>query len=220
MISLSLDASRADLHDDFRRVPGSFDYTIRGWKAAQEVGLRLQINTTVTRYNLFDLPKIFALVREQGAMTWSVFFLVPTGRGLPEDEISPADYEAVLNFLYDASKYIGLKTTEGHHYKRVVLQRTVLEAGGHAVAEHMALNETYLRLQEGLHASRPAQNRRCTPIACGAHPCMSIRPKASSLSRCPRRCLSERLSPSKRGQRARKGARRHIPRKPVVSDAA
>ena len=63
-------------------------------------------------------------------MTWSLFFLVPTGRALAADEIAPADYEAVLNFLYDAGKYISLKTTEGHHYKRVVLERTVLEARG------------------------------------------------------------------------------------------
>ncbi|HEX9114534.1 MAG TPA: TIGR04053 family radical SAM/SPASM domain-containing protein [Anaerolineae bacterium] len=149
-ISLSLDASTAEMHDNFRRVPGSYDYTINGWKAARAIGLKLQINTTVTRYNLWDLPRLFALVRELGAMTWSVFFLVPTGRGLPEDEISPADYEAVLNFLYDASKYISLKTTEGHHYKRVVLQRTALEARGLAPKSYMALNDTYDRLMAGL----------------------------------------------------------------------
>jgi AdoMet-dependent heme synthase len=149
-ISLSLDASRADLHDNFRRVPGSYDYTINGWKAAREIGLKLQVNTTVTRYNLADLPDMFKLVRELGAMTWSVFFLVPTGRALPEDEISPADHEAVLNFLYDASKYIGLKTTEGHHYKRVVLQRTVLEARGLSPEIYMDLNGTYHQLMEGL----------------------------------------------------------------------
>ncbi len=149
-ISLSLDASNAEMHDNFRRVPGSYAYTINGWKAAREIGLKLQINTTVTRYNLDDLPRLFALVRELGAMTWSVFFLVPTGRALPEDEISPADYEAVLNFLYDASKYISLKTTEGHHYKRVVLQRTALEARGLAPEPYMALNGTYDRLMAGL----------------------------------------------------------------------
>lgn len=108
-ISLSLDGSCPEIHDTFRGVPGSFDWTVNGWKTAQALGLKLQINTTVTRYNLFDLPKIFSLVRELGAMTWSVFFLVPTGRGLSEDEISPQDYEAVMHFLYEASKYISLK---------------------------------------------------------------------------------------------------------------
>mgnify|MGYP005813521751 CR=1 FL=1 len=152
VISLSLDGSCAEIHDTFRRVPGSFDWTVNGWKAAQALGLKLQINTTVTRYNLFDLPKIFALVRDIGAMTWSVFFLVPTGRGQAEDEISPEDYEAVLNFLYDAGKYISLKTTEGHHYKRVVLERTYLDQHHLPLADYMPLNGTYARLMEGLRA--------------------------------------------------------------------
>lgn len=149
-ISLSVDASNAEIHDAFRRVPGSFEWIINGWKAAHQAGLKLQINTTVTRYNLHDLPAMFALVRSLGAMTWSVFFLVPTGRGLPEDEIPAEDYEAVLNFLYDASKYIGLKTTEGHHYKRVVLQRTALEARGLPPEPYMGLNGTYQELKAGL----------------------------------------------------------------------
>ena len=169
-ISLSLDASTAAIHDEFRRVPGSFDWTVSGWKAAQEAGLRIQVNTTVTRYNLFDLPKMFALVRDMGAMTWSVFFLVPTGRGVMEDEVSADDYEAVMNFLYDASKYIGIKTTEGHHFKRVVLQRAALEMAGQPIEPYMHLNGTYQRLMEGLHEvsagydKLPSDRIRRTPM--------------------------------------------------------
>lgn len=169
-ISLSLDGSCPEIHDAFRGVPGSFDWTVRGWKTAQSIGLKLQINTTVTRHNLYDLPRIFALVRDLGAMTWSVFFLVPTGRGLSEDEISPLDYEAVMNFLYDASKYISLKTTEGHHFKRVVLQRSFLEAHDLPVQEYMQLNGTYERLMEGLRTETaqmqilPADRIRRTPM--------------------------------------------------------
>jgi AdoMet-dependent heme synthase len=149
-ISLSLDGSTAAIHDSFRGVNGSYDWTVTGWKIARQLGLKLQVNTTVTRYNLFDLPDIFALVRDLGVMTWSLFFLVPTGRGLVEDEIHPEDYEAVLNFLYDASKYVSLKTTEGHHYKRVVLQRSYLDAHQLASEDFMQLNETYYRLRSGL----------------------------------------------------------------------
>lgn len=155
-ISLSLDGSCPAIHDVFRGVNGSFDWTVNGWKTAQSLGLKIQINTTVTRHNLYDLPKIFALVRDLGAMTWSVFFLVPTGRALTEDEISPADYEAVMNFLYDASKFIGLKTTEGHHFKRVVLQRSYLEKHNLPVKEYMQLNGTYDLLMEGLRAETAA----------------------------------------------------------------
>jgi radical SAM protein len=149
-ISLSLDGSTPERHDDFRRVPGSFELTVKGWRAARAMGLKLQINTTVTRYNLRDLPNLFRLVQELGAMTWSAFFLVPTGRGLAEDEISPAEYEAVMHFLYDVSKYISAKTTEGHHYKRVVLQRAILEEKGIDFEDYLPLHPIYHELKAGL----------------------------------------------------------------------
>jgi radical SAM protein len=126
-ISLSIDGASEEKHDEFRGVAGSFQWTLHGWQEAKRIGLKVQINTTVTRHNLLDLPEIFRLVKNMGAMTWSLFFLVPTGRGKKEDEISPEEYEAVMNFLYDVSHYISAKPTEGHHYKRVVLQRTILE---------------------------------------------------------------------------------------------
>ncbi len=145
-ISLSIDGSTPEIHDAFRQVPGSFNLTVRGWQAAREIGLKLQLNTTVTRYNLNDLPNIFRLVQDIGVMTWSLFFLVPTGRGKAEDEISPAEYEDVMNWLYDASKLMSAKTTEGHHYKRVVLQRSLLDEMGLDPVEVMGLGDTYQRL--------------------------------------------------------------------------
>jgi AdoMet-dependent heme synthase len=150
-ISLSLDGSTPALHDDFRRVAGSYQMTLDGWRAGQEVGLRVQLNTTVTRYNLFDLPHIFRLVQELGVMTWSLFFLVPTGRGQADDEIAPAAYEDVMNWLYDAGKLLSIKTTEGHHYKRVVLQRRILEKVGANASEVMGLGDTYRTLNDIFH---------------------------------------------------------------------
>lgn len=149
-ISLSIDGSTPERHDDFRQVPGSFTLTTNGWQTAQKIGLKLQLNTTVTRYNLEDLPEIFRLVLEYGAMTWSLFFLVPTGRGKAEDEISPAEYEAVMHFLYDCSKYISAKTTEGHHYKRVVLQRAILDEKGLKVEDYFDLHPIYFQLRAAL----------------------------------------------------------------------
>lgn len=149
-ISLSIDASTPERHDDFRQVPGSFALTVNGWQIAREISLKLQVNTTVTRYNLTDLPQLFKLVQELGSMTWSLFFLVPTGRGLQKDEVSPAEYEAVMHFLYDVSKYISAKTTEGHHYKRVVVQRSILEEKGLPLDEYMDLHPVYYQLKAEL----------------------------------------------------------------------
>jgi radical SAM protein len=163
VISLSLDGSNPAVHDFFRGVPGSFDWTLNGWKTALSLGFKIQVNTTVTRYNLMDLPDIFALVRATGVMTWSVFFLVPTGRGQTQDEIAPQDYEAVMNFLYDASKYIGIKTTEGHHFKRVVLQRAALEAQGLPAQQALGLNDTYTQLLAGLRHVAPNPPEHANP---------------------------------------------------------
>lgn len=149
-ISLSIDGSDARRHDDFRRVPGSFQWTTEGWKAARELGLKVQINTTVSRYNLHDLPNIFKLVVDRGALTWSLFFLVPVGRAQQEDEITAEEYEAVMHFLYDVGKYISAKPTEGHHYKRVVLQRTILESKGIPAEAFFDFHPAYLVLKHDL----------------------------------------------------------------------
>jgi radical SAM protein len=149
-ISLSIDASTPERHDDFRQVAGSYDLTVNGWRVARKIGLKLQVNTTITRYNLTDLAPLFKLVQELGAMTWSLFFLVPTGRGLESDEIAPTEYEAVMHFLYDVSKYISAKPTEGHHYKRVVLQRSILDEKGLPLEDHISLHPVYYQLKAEL----------------------------------------------------------------------
>ncbi|MEW6278661.1 MAG: TIGR04053 family radical SAM/SPASM domain-containing protein, partial [Candidatus Eremiobacterota bacterium] len=122
-VSLSLDASGAEAHDAFRGVPGSFDLTMRGCDLVRELGMKLQINTTVSRRNLLDLPRIAARLVGLDVMTWSVFFLVPTGRAQQEDAITAEECEAIMHLMVDMSPYLPLKATEGHHYKRVLIQR-------------------------------------------------------------------------------------------------
>ncbi|AYG80592.1 Putative mycofactocin radical SAM maturase MftC [Streptomyces hundungensis] len=125
-LSLSLDGSTAERHDAFRGVDGVFDWTLDGWRTARALGLKVQINTTVTRAALPDLADIAALVKREGAMLWSGFVLVPTGRGADLDAPTPHEIEDVLHFLYDCGSVIATKTTEGHHFRRVALQRAIL----------------------------------------------------------------------------------------------
>ena len=129
-ISLSIDGSTAARHDRFRGVPGVYGCTLRAWDTARELGLKVQINTTISRHNLRDLPAIVRLVAARGAMTWSAFFLVPTGRGRQLESLDPTTVEDVLNFVYDAGEFIATKTTEAPHFRRVSLQRTLLESAG------------------------------------------------------------------------------------------
>jgi MoaA/NifB/PqqE/SkfB family radical SAM enzyme len=57
-------------------------------------------------------------------MMWSVFFLVPVGRGLLEQRISPNQYEEVFEKLWRQSRRqpYGIKTTEAPHYRRFVIE--------------------------------------------------------------------------------------------------
>jgi len=128
-LAISLDASRADLHDEFRRVPGSFDLTIRAIRAAAREGIPVQVNTTVTRRTIDDLPQMVHLLRDLGIVTWSVFFLVPTGRGKQADLVTPEAVEQLFGFLYDTSKRVpfAIRTTEAMHYRRYMLQRMAAE---------------------------------------------------------------------------------------------
>jgi AdoMet-dependent heme synthase len=130
-LAISLDASRADLHDEFRRVPGSFDLTIRAIRAANSEGIPVQVNTTVTRRTIDDLPQMVNLLRDLGIVMWSVFFLVPTGRGKQADLITPEAVEQLFGFLYDTSKRVpfAIRTTEAMHYRRYMLQRMAAEKG-------------------------------------------------------------------------------------------
>jgi radical SAM protein len=121
-VSLSIDGSIAVTHDAFRRVAGSFDWTIAACKAAIEAGLRLQVNTTVSNETVGELPGIAKLLNTLGAGMWSVFFVVPVGRAEAMQPLSPAGTEDVLHFLHDLAVIVPLKTTEAPAYRRVIME--------------------------------------------------------------------------------------------------
>lgn len=122
-VSLSLDGATAPMHDGFRGVAGVFDATLEAAGLVRDLGFRLQINTTVCAGNVDELPAILRQVTELGAGLWSVFFLVPTGRGGQLQPLGAAAVEEVLHWLVDVSPVVPIKTTEAPHYRRVLLQR-------------------------------------------------------------------------------------------------
>lgn len=132
-LALSIDGATARAHDEFRGEPGSFEGTVSIARYAREQGVPLQINTTVCRETLAELPDLADLIEELGAVLWSVFFLVPIGRGTVLDPIDPARSDRVMEWLLKQSetRSFGVKTTEAPHYRRVAVQT---RQGGDAVA--------------------------------------------------------------------------------------
>ncbi|WP_267643788.1 TIGR04053 family radical SAM/SPASM domain-containing protein [Haloarchaeobius amylolyticus] len=133
-MALSIDGGSAAAHDAFRGEQGSFAETVEAARAAREAGLPLQVNTTVCADTVDELPAIRDLVADLGAVLWSVFFLVPVGRGALLDPVSPDRAEAVMRWLHEVSETadFGVKTTEAPHYRRVAIQQSAGEDDGTA----------------------------------------------------------------------------------------
>lgn len=123
-LALSIDSANAEVHDDFRGVK-TFDRTIEILRYAHSIGLPIQVNTTITKRNVDQVDEMADLFAGLGIALWSVFFLVPVGRGLAEQRIEPWQYEMVFEKLWNHAmrQPYAIKTTEAHHYRRFVLEK-------------------------------------------------------------------------------------------------
>ncbi len=131
-LGISLDGPEAKTHDAFRGWEGSFDRTLEMLANARKLGMGVQVNTTITRRNFQMIDAMAELLADQGIAMWSVFFLIPVGRGIEEQRISAQECEDVFAQLWQHSKRqpFSIKTTEAPHYRRYVMQQ-----GGDPLAE-------------------------------------------------------------------------------------
>ena len=142
-VAISLDGADALTHDTFRGIPGAFDAAIAGFRNLKNLGMSVQINTTIARHNAHQLPLVLELAKSLGADALHTFLLVPVGCGVDiaaEQMVPPEEYERMLNWFYDRSLEGGieLKATCAPHYFRVVRQRRVAEHRSEAAAAQAA----------------------------------------------------------------------------------
>jgi len=125
-IALSLDGACRETHDLFRGVEGTWDRTLEATSRARAADIEVQINTTFTRQNIGEFDRFVEVMGKIKPVLWSVFQLVPTGRGSMGDLLTADEMEALFENLYELSLVVpwDIKTTEGHHYRRVVLQKS------------------------------------------------------------------------------------------------
>jgi AdoMet-dependent heme synthase len=138
-VAISLDGADAITHDTFRGIPGAFDAAIAGFRNLKNLGMSVQINTTIARHNAHQLPNVLELAKSLGADALHTFLLVPVGCGVDiasEQMVPPEEYERMLNWFYDRSLEGGIemKATCAPHYFRVVRQRRAAEHRSEAAA--------------------------------------------------------------------------------------
>ncbi len=142
-VAISLDGADALTHDTFRGSPGAFDAAIAGFRNLKNLGMSVQINTTIARHNAHQLPQVLELAKSLGADALHTFLLVPVGCGVDiatEQMVPPEEYERMLSWFYDRSLEGGIemKATCAPHYFRVVRQRRAAEHRSAAAAAQAA----------------------------------------------------------------------------------
>ncbi len=125
IVSLSLDGSTADIHDDFRKQPGAFEATLRAAEFFRKHDIEFLINSSFTKRNQDDIPNVYRLAKEIGAVAWYMFMIVPMGRGeeLMAELISKEDYEEILKWHFEMElqeKEMLVRPTCAPHYYRII----------------------------------------------------------------------------------------------------
>jgi radical SAM protein with 4Fe4S-binding SPASM domain len=107
-VAVSLDSVDCDRHDDFRNSSGAWRKAVEGIKNAQNSGLRVQINMTLTGHNSDEFGKMADFAVELGVQSLHPFFLVPAGRGkgLEEDSLKQANYFRMIRTVLEKQKSV------------------------------------------------------------------------------------------------------------------
>src|ERR1035437_6823995 len=131
-VAFWLHGSTAALDDAYWAVPGSHRRTLAVIGSCHEVQLPVQINTIIARRNFHDVDPMIELLTRLDVVLWNVFFFVPPSREQAGEMLTADEHEQIFAKLYAASKVVHfqIKTTEGQHYQRYLLQQPARESRG------------------------------------------------------------------------------------------
>jgi MoaA/NifB/PqqE/SkfB family radical SAM enzyme len=94
-----------ETHERIRNFEGCFDLAVRGIKNSIKYGnfSEVIINTTLTKFTLDEIPRIYELVRSLGVEKYYVSRILPTGRGrdFSRFDVSSEDKIKTLTFMYE-----------------------------------------------------------------------------------------------------------------------
>ncbi|MDD3473237.1 MAG: radical SAM protein, partial [Syntrophaceae bacterium] len=104
-VGISLDGLER-IHDEFRRVPGTYSRVMRAIKNCKEYGLKVGLRFTINKRNFQEIPGVFDLVESEKIPRICFYHLVYAGRGtdLIKEDLSHQETRDVVNTIIDRTK--------------------------------------------------------------------------------------------------------------------
>ena len=125
-VGISIDSMDATKHNKFRGVTGAWEHSMEAFNVLNKVGVDFLIQMSVSDMNYREIPDVVAFTEKIGAIAFNLYFLVCTGRGQGNTDISNQAYEEALKMLYEQQmKYKGrlmINSKCAPQYKRVVYE--------------------------------------------------------------------------------------------------
>jgi 12,18-didecarboxysiroheme deacetylase len=121
-VGISLDGGE-QVHDHFRKVPGSFKKALEGIENCQAEGLKVGLRFTINKRNAGEVPVLFDLVRDLEVPRICFYHLVYSGRGseLIKEDLDHAETRQMVDLimdrtraLFDAGKPKEVLTVDNH----------------------------------------------------------------------------------------------------------
>ena len=112
-IFVSLDGLEEN-HDFHRASRGLYAKTMRGIDNAVAAGLNVRVNAAATTRNVDEMPDLLALMAERGVHIFSVFYLIPVGRGrdIVDLQVPPERWQRLVGELRQATRALGPRRME------------------------------------------------------------------------------------------------------------
>jgi radical SAM protein with 4Fe4S-binding SPASM domain len=126
-VAVSIDSLDSHRHDNFRHGVGSLEATRAALTRLREYRLDFIIQTTATKGNRAEIGHIIEWAAQEGAVSFNLYFLVPTGRGARLSDLDAVAYEALLEELVEYHRrYLGrmmVRAKCAPHFMRLLHQR-------------------------------------------------------------------------------------------------
>ncbi|HET6616635.1 MAG TPA: SPASM domain-containing protein, partial [Gemmatimonadota bacterium] len=95
-VAVSIDSLDSAYHDRFRHGAGSLEQTLTAIERLRKEALDFVVQTTVTRGNVDEIPRLVAWSAEKGAVSFNCYFVVATGRAEGMRGLTPLQNDEVL----------------------------------------------------------------------------------------------------------------------------